>query len=113
MLVGFAVGYRASWDSVVGKVVGDVFQPNEKAWGGDHCIDPRAVPGVFFCNRRIEGENPRILDIAPSVLELFGVDKPDFMDGKSFGVVIPGARTAKPAAEKSEGLDKKAAVAGK
>ena len=25
-----------------------------KAWSGDHCIDPRLVPGVFFCNRTID-----------------------------------------------------------
>lgn len=113
MLVGFAVGYRASWDSVVGKVVGDIFQPNEKAWGGDHCIDPRAVPGVLFANRRISADNPRILDLAPSVLDLFGVEKPDFMDGKSLGFEIPGAGKETAKQENAAELNKKAVATGK
>lgn len=82
LLVGYNIGYRASWDSVTGKVGGEVFQPNEKAWSGDHCIDPRLVPGVFFCNRSIDNANPHISDIGPTVLDLFGVEVPPFMDGK-------------------------------
>ncbi len=82
LLIGYNIGYRASWDSVTGKVGGEVFQPNEKAWSGDHCIDPRLVPGVFFCNRNIDGANPHISDIGPTVLDLFGVAVPPFMDGK-------------------------------
>jgi hypothetical protein len=35
-------------------VAGPVFEDNVKAWSGDHCIDPRLVPGVFFCNRTVE-----------------------------------------------------------
>jgi hypothetical protein len=30
------------------------------------------VPGVFFCNRRIVTETPHILDLAVSVIRLFG-----------------------------------------
>jgi arylsulfatase A-like enzyme len=40
------------------------------------------VPGVLFCNRPIESQQPRLLDIGPTVLELFGVPVPDHMDGK-------------------------------
>jgi len=83
LLIGYNIGYRASWDSVTGKVGGEVFQPNEKAWSGDHCIDPRLVPGVFFCNRRIDSDDPHISDIGPTVLDLFGLETPAFMDGKS------------------------------
>ena len=28
-------------------------------WSGDHCIDPRLVPGVFFCNRSTKPPTPR------------------------------------------------------
>jgi predicted AlkP superfamily phosphohydrolase/phosphomutase len=82
LLTGYNIGYRASWDSVTGKVGGEVFQPNEKAWSGDHCLDPRLVPGVFFCNRKTGRDNPHITDIGPTVLDLFGVEVPPFMDGK-------------------------------
>ena len=43
LIIGFADGYRASWDAAVGKVTGAVFSDNLKAWSGDHCIDPHLV----------------------------------------------------------------------
>jgi len=82
LLVGYEVGYRASWDCAVGVVDDTVLEDNTKSWSGDHCIDPKVVPGVFFCNRRIDANNPRILDIGPTVLKLFGVTPPSHMDGK-------------------------------
>ena len=82
LLVGYNAGYRVSWDSVIGKVHGPIFEENRKSWSGDHCIDPRLVPGVLFCNRPITAANPAIIDIAPTVLMLFGVDVPAYMDGK-------------------------------
>ena len=56
---------------------------NTKSWSGDHCVDPRLVPGVFWCNREIATEQPNILDIAPTALELFGVEIPRYMQGAS------------------------------
>jgi arylsulfatase A-like enzyme len=38
---------------------------------------------MFFCNQPIAVENPHIMDIAPTVLDLFGVPIPKHMDGKS------------------------------
>ncbi len=83
MIVGYSEGYRASWDSVTGRVNKVVFEDNIKAWGGDHCIDPRVVPGVLFTNLKINSKTPAIWDIAPTVLELFGVQPPAHMDGHS------------------------------
>ena len=82
VIVGFADGYRASWDAAVGKVTAHVFSDNTKAWSGDHCIDPHLVPGVIFANRKILAENPGIEDLAPTALELFGVAPPPYMEGK-------------------------------
>jgi bisphosphoglycerate-independent phosphoglycerate mutase (AlkP superfamily) len=64
-------------------VSGAVFEDNVKAWSGDHCVDPREVPGVFFCNRKIDIKNPALIDVAPTALQLFGIDAPAHMDGKS------------------------------
>jgi predicted AlkP superfamily phosphohydrolase/phosphomutase len=82
LLIGYNEGYRASWDSVVGKVTKIVIEDNEKSWGGDHCMDPKVVPGVFFCDRAISIEKPHIQDIAPTVLKLYGIEQPGYMDGK-------------------------------
>jgi predicted AlkP superfamily phosphohydrolase/phosphomutase len=82
LLIGYNAGYRTSWDCATGMVAGPVFEDNVKAWSGDHCIDPRLVPGVFFCNRRVDTEDPALIDIAPTALRLFGIDPPAYMDGK-------------------------------
>ena len=81
VLVGYNAGYRNSWDSATGVVAGPIFQDNTKAWRGDHCIDPRLVPGVLFCSRRIDASDPALIDIAPTALRLFGVEPPAYMEG--------------------------------
>ncbi len=81
-IIGYNEGYRASWDGVKGKVNRIVIEDNAKAWSGDHCIDPALVPGVFFSNRKIDTANPCIIDIAPTVLTLFGLRPPAHMDGR-------------------------------
>ena len=83
MLIGYNAGYRISWDGATGVVAGPVFEDNCKPWSGDHCIDPRLVPGVFFCNRAIQRDDPALIDIAPTALWLFGIDPPGYMDGES------------------------------
>jgi predicted AlkP superfamily phosphohydrolase/phosphomutase len=94
LIVGYRRGYRISWEAAIGKTTRDVFRPNTKAWSGDHCVDPSLVPGIMFCNRPIADENPRLIDVAPTVLSLFGVDVPDYMDGKAMtvGGLAAGAR---------------------
>jgi predicted AlkP superfamily phosphohydrolase/phosphomutase len=86
VIVGYERGYRVSWEAAIGKTTREVFHANTKAWSGDHCVDPSVVPGVLFCNRPLDTDNPRLLDIGPTVLELFGVDVPDHMDGKPLTV---------------------------
>ena len=82
LIIGFNAGYRTSWDGATGVVSGPVFEDNTKAWSGDHCIDPRLVPGVLFASRKIDRKDPALVDIAPTVLRLFGIDPPAHMDGK-------------------------------
>jgi predicted AlkP superfamily phosphohydrolase/phosphomutase len=86
LIVGYAGGYRASWDSVMGKVTTAIFEDNLKAWSGDHCIDPRLVPGVLFSNQKIVTEKPAIVDVAPTVLKLFGLGLPGHFDGKAWNL---------------------------
>jgi len=83
LIVGYADGYRASWDAAVGKVTANVFEDNQKAWSGDHCVDPHLVPGVLFSNRKIFSEDPGLEDMAPTALDLFGIKPPPYMEGKS------------------------------
>jgi predicted AlkP superfamily phosphohydrolase/phosphomutase len=83
MIVGYARGYRTSWEAAVGRVTTRVFEDNAKAWSGDHCVDPALVPGVLFSNLKIAAEDPGIEDMAPTALALFGIEAPVWMEGKS------------------------------
>jgi predicted AlkP superfamily phosphohydrolase/phosphomutase len=89
LIVGYNRGYRASWEGAVGRVTEAVLTDNTKSWSGDHCIDPRLVPGVLFSNWPIVAEKPGIADLAPTILRLFGVDIPDHMTGKPLDVDRP------------------------
>jgi predicted AlkP superfamily phosphohydrolase/phosphomutase len=86
LVIGYNAGYRTSWDCATGVVAGPVFEDNVRPWSGDHCVDPRLVPGVFFCNRVIGEDAPALIDIAPTALRLFGVEPPPHMDGRAFAV---------------------------
>ncbi len=86
LIVGYQKGYRASWETAIGQVTDEIFHDNTKAWSGDHCIDPDLVPGVLFCNRQIDTAKPSIVDIGPTVLDMFGVDVPKQMDGRVLAV---------------------------
>lgn len=88
LIVGYGKGFRASWDSVTGRVTGEVFEDNTKAWSGDHCVDPRLVPGVLFSNRKITEEKPAIVDVAPTILNLFGLKLPGHFDGRPWAVAV-------------------------
>ncbi len=90
VIVGYNAGYRVSWEAAIGQVTESVFSDNVKAWSGDHCIDPKLVPGVLFCNRKLKADGARLMDVGPTVMEMFGVDVPGYMDGKAFSVAESG-----------------------
>jgi len=82
LLVGYNNGYRISWAATLGKLTPTVFEDNLKAWSGDHCIDPRLVPGVLFSNRQVAATDPGLEDLAPTSLALFGITPPGYMEGR-------------------------------
>jgi predicted AlkP superfamily phosphohydrolase/phosphomutase len=86
LIVGYDRGYRASWEGAVGRTTQEIFTDNTKSWSGDHCVDPRLVPGVLFSSRRIRSADPSITDLAPTLLTLFGVDVPAYMTGRALEV---------------------------
>ncbi len=90
LVVGFTPGYRVAWETVTGGFGTEVVSDNTRPWAGDHNMNPPQVPGMLFCNRPIDTDTPNIVDIAPSVLDLFGVPIPGHMDGKP---IMTGRRT--------------------
>ena len=83
LIIGFSEGYRVSWDCAKGTIVDHIFEDNTKSWSGDHCIDPVLVPGILYSNLRLGEKEPKLMDLGPTVLQLFGVDVPRYMVGKS------------------------------
>lgn len=96
LVVGYENGYRASWDNAVGRTDGPLFHDNTRHWSGDHCVDPSLVPGIFFSNCRWDNEQPSIIDLAPTILKLFGVKAPGYMDGKAMSRVRSESEPAPP-----------------
>lgn len=93
LIVGFAPGYRVSWECAVGVVANDVIVENRKPWSGDHCLNPADVPGVFFANRTIDRDAVDIMDVGPTILDLFGVPVPAHCDGQSIFPDLPQEST--------------------
>ena len=83
LFVGFAAGYRASWQTALGGTPEALIEDNTKKWSGDHIVDPELVPGILLINRRLDIVHPRMEDIAPTILRMVGVTVPQTLDGMS------------------------------
>jgi predicted AlkP superfamily phosphohydrolase/phosphomutase len=87
LIVGYKGGYRASWATSGGKLTpeAEFIERNHNAWSADHCVDALEVPGVLFSSRPLRGRRPpALVDVAPSILTLFGLPTPASMVGESF-----------------------------
>ncbi len=84
--------YRVEWQTALGGFTPEVVMDNLKPWSGDHCsLEPAFVKGVLFMNRPIQSAGPRIIDLAPTILEAVGVEPPPGLDGVS---LLAPARSA-------------------
>ena len=84
LIVGYAEGYRASWDTILGEMPKEEVVDNLSTWSGDHTIYFNLVPGILVANRKIIKENPALEDLAPTLLEYFGIAEHSEMEGSSF-----------------------------
>ncbi len=83
LIVGYEAGYRCSWQCARGRVGEKVFAANERQWRGDHCVASDRVPGTLLSSVPLGGQAAAISDIAPTVLDGFGVKRPEWMQGCS------------------------------
>jgi len=81
LIIGYDDGYRASWETSLGKITRDLLTDNKKKWSGDHLMSKDVIPAVLFTNRRVNNPNPSLVDIAPTILAEFGIKKLPEMDG--------------------------------
>ncbi len=76
-LIGYAAGYRASWQTGLGETPETLIDDNNDAWIGDHCVDPDVVPGVFFSSEKMQPKTWRLQDVTAAVLRQFGIKPPE------------------------------------
>ncbi len=88
IVLGLNDGYRASWQVSSGGYEEDGYESfgivaNDLKWAGDHCgVLPELVQGIFFANFEVpDGFIPHLMNVAPTVLDVFGVEIPKEWDG--------------------------------
>lgn len=75
IIMGYDGQYRQSWQTAIGGLPeGPAFEDNARRWSGDHCSDKQEVPGVLFSNQGGFGDDPSVVDIAPTILAYLGVN---------------------------------------
>jgi predicted AlkP superfamily phosphohydrolase/phosphomutase len=83
LVVTFAPGVRLSWDSMLGGSAADVVAPNTERWEAEHAaIDEARVPGVWISSVPLGASTISIMDVAPTVLQYFGVSIPAAVEGR-------------------------------
>lgn len=83
LVLGFHRGYRGINPDPQVSIIGQILSDAKGPWSADHSVAAEEVPGVLFCNRPIDSKSPSLIDIAPSILELYELQTPDTMDGHS------------------------------
>ena len=83
IVVGYYRGWRGSNESALGEIPDAVFMDNMLKWSGDHCIAASEVPGILMANRPLLRKHPALVDMAPTILGLFGITPPPEMVGGS------------------------------
>jgi predicted AlkP superfamily phosphohydrolase/phosphomutase len=89
--LAYADGYRGSSKSLLGGFARDLLEDNRDAWSGDHSAsDVNDTNGILLTNNRafsqarlsVSGNgSPAIVDLAPTILAMFGLTPPDNMVG--------------------------------
>jgi len=75
LILGYAPGYRASWQTGVGATPAEELEGNRDAWIGDHCIDPAFVPGVLFTNFAVAPASYSIRDLPAVIFQQFNISR--------------------------------------
>ena len=97
LVIGFAEGYRVSWQTCLGGAPLDEIEFNDRLWSGDHCsFDPSTTKGIFLSNRPIGVNNPSLFDVAPTIYEIFGIKDSDNLVGKSLKLAEKSNPVKKP-----------------
>lgn len=79
--IGYAEGYRVSWDTSLGGVPREQMEINTDRWSGTHCIAPNLTPGIFISNQPIMRDDLKVSDVAATIVAAFDLPVPNEMIG--------------------------------
>ena len=79
MIIGYARGYRSSWETTLGSFPEEIVVDNDDPWSGTHCIDPDLVPGTLLSSRPPRIGSADLKDMGRSIAGLF--DLPELPPG--------------------------------
>jgi len=84
LVVGYNRGYRSADDAGLCSVTHEpVLRDRNEWWSGDHCMSHKLVPGVLLSSRTLGASDPALYDLPVTILELYGIARPEEMVGKS------------------------------
>ncbi len=69
LVIGYARGYRASWQTSLGGVPEGLLEDNRQLWSGDHCVAAELVPGVLLTSFALAHPVSAIADVGKLVRE--------------------------------------------
>lgn len=78
LIVGYARGYRASWQTGLGETPAVEIEDNDDAWIADHCINAVDVPGVLFTNWKNGARGASLKDLSGTIVGLFAAGHTEY-----------------------------------
>ena len=84
LVLAYRKGVKTVKSSAMGIVTKEMFFRSADKWSGDHSAnDASDMPGIVFCNRRISGKKPHIVDLGVTALNYLGIKAPPDFEGKA------------------------------
>lgn len=81
--LGYADGYQSSKPTATGSAPEALFEVNDDKWSGEHASsDTAKTPGIFFSNKKIKTDTPRIIDLGVTALQYLGASVPADFEGE-------------------------------
>jgi predicted AlkP superfamily phosphohydrolase/phosphomutase len=71
LIVGYARGYRASWQTGLGETPDPELEDNNDPWIADHCVNAADVPGVLFTSWKNGARGTSLKELSGTILSLF------------------------------------------
>ena len=84
LVLAYREPYQSSKPTFNGGIPPQVFINTTDKWSGEHAgSDPKNTPGILFCNKKLNGEDPHLIDLGVTALKYLGKEIPEAFEGKS------------------------------